>query len=833
MTNTSIPEFIKKESVQTESEKLVTIMSVVCKKIAPLWPLENFVAVNPFMGQTDKKFEEVARQMSQTSGAQMTLPLSFYLQKLEEGKIFAADIAAALEERSLKVGVRTVINKARQMAPEEEQFGQVETFSDVASRVTGKQWSRHLISRVSFWAAAYFDDGQANWSASFKKMDLFSAWKTEASIDRSPEIAGLKGFREFVKELPDSPLEAVSVSLRELGVPNQGLENYLQRNLMRLSGWAGHVSYLDWENGVYGEKNARLLDFLAVLVSWEYCLFKSLKNQRLEDEWYWACQELSQKIPTKDLDNPLNLRLIFQDAFDIASQRDMIDMFETKTPSKRRNDSRKKAQAVFCIDVRSEVLRRNIESIDDKIETLGFAGFFGFPVSFKSLGESEGKAQCPVLIKPKLTVPESLGKTVDVESVEHRKITSHKFLNVIKNFRSSAVSCFSFVSPLGLTYLAKLFTDAFGITRTVPEKSTYGLDKKMAQKRTVDLSTTSKDGLQLGIDVDQQVELAKNAISAMSLKEDFARLVLIVGHGASTVNNPYASGLDCGACGGRSGEPNAKVAAAVLNNVEVRNRLREFEIEIPKDTVFVACLHDTTTDEVKVFNEDQLPEEQRSELRDVKKSLSQAGALTRADRSLRMANLDPKKADKSIIGRSKDWSQVRPEWGLAGCSGFIVASRERSKHLNLNSNYFLHSYEWKKDRDFSILEVIMTAPMVVTNWINMQYFASTVDNQKFGSGNKTLHNVTSGIGVLEGYSGDLRVGLPQQSVHDGEKLQHEPVRLMTVIEAPIAAINGVLRRHESINNLCENGWINLFAMDSEGKVSSRYVGQLEWEQIED
>jgi uncharacterized protein YbcC (UPF0753/DUF2309 family) len=161
----------------------------------------------------------------------------------------------------------------------------------------------------------------------------------------------------------------------------------------------------------------------------------------------------------------------------------------------------------------------------------------------------------------------------------------------------------------------------------------------------------------------------------------------------------------------------------------------------------------------------------------------------------------------------------------------VVAPREHSKQVDLGGKSFLHNYDWKKDAEFGILEVIMTAPMIVTSWINLQYYASTVDNKNFGSGNKTLHNVTAGIGVIEGYSGDLRVGLPMQSVHDGERFQHDPLRLNVVIEAPTEAINQVIAKHPMVRNLFDNQWIYLMAMNDEGQIAQRYTGNQTWETV--
>jgi uncharacterized protein YbcC (UPF0753/DUF2309 family) len=188
--------------------------------------------------------------------------------------------------------------------------------------------------------------------------------------------------------------------------------------------------------------------------------------------------------------------------------------------------------------------------------------------------------------------------------------------------------------------------------------------------------------------------------------------------------------------------------------------------------------------------------------------------------------------ERAIVARSRDWAQLRPEWGLAGCSAFIVAPRERTAGLDLGGRAFLHSYQWRKDEGFGVLELIMTAPMVVGSWISLQYYASTVDNRVFGAGNKTLHNVVGRVGVYEGNAGDLRVGLPWQTVHDGERYQHEPLRLKVVIEAPIEAMNAVLDKHAPVRALCDNGWVELMAMDDAGRISHRYAGGLEWEQVD-
>jgi hypothetical protein len=187
--------------------------------------------------------------------------------------------------------------------------------------------------------------------------------------------------------------------------------------------------------------------------------------------------------------------------------------------------------------------------------------------------------------------------------------------------------------------------------------------------------------------------------------------------------------------------------------------------------------------------------------------------------------------EHAVKSRSRDWSQVRPEWGLAGNAALVVAPRTRTRDLNLNGRVFLHDYQHERDPGGSILELILTAPMVVASWINLQYYASTVNNCRFGSGNKTLHNVAGTLGVVLGNGGDLQVGLPWQSLHDGQDYRHEPVRLSVFVEAPPPAIERIILARGEVRQLVDNQWVHLFAMTEEGARYSHYRGPGQWHSI--
>ena len=322
----------------------------------------------------------------------------------------------------------------------------------------------------------------------------------------------------------------------------------------------------------------------------------------------------------------------------------------------------------------------------------------------------------------------------------------------------------------------------------------------------------------LGLDVAARASLAAGVLHAMGLDQHMAPIVVLAGHGSQSANNPHAAGLDCGACCGQTGEVNARALAALLNDPALRQALAERHLVVPKTTYFLAGLHNTTTDEVQLFDVDLVPASHAQDLMRLRETLLAAGARTRAERAPLLGLDDlctqPDTLLQSLKKRANDWAQTRPEWGLANNAAFIVAPRSRSRAINLAGRSFLHDYDWQGDADGSILELIMTAPMVVTHWINMQYFASTVDNARYGSGNKLLHNVVGGhIGVFEGNGGDLRIGLPLQSLHDGQKWMHTPLRLSVFIEAPRAGIEAVMQKHATVRQLVEHHWLYLFRID--------------------
>ncbi|ESW61821.1 MAG: hypothetical protein Q27BPR15_04545, partial [Rhodobacter sp. CACIA14H1] len=588
---------------------------------------------------------------------------------------------------------------------------------------------------------------------------------------------------------PDTAERAILRASETLGITEAAAGTAFHRLLMDLGGWAQHARWLLWQAELAGDTDTTLIDLLAIRLVWEEALLTHAPA--VAEAWAQTVQIHASPVqPTPDM----VIDAILQDAAERAHQRGLM----AKLSGPRAAKGRPALQAAFCIDVRSEVFRRALESTAPQAETIGFAGFFGLPVAHRPHGTDEVATHLPVLLNPALH-SHSHGS----DAFETRARIDARATRAWGRFRQAAVSSFAFVEAAGPAYGWKLL------------KSSLHLGHKAEEDPAPQFATP--------LDAATKAATGAAVLKAMSMQSGHARLVLLLGHGAQVTNNPHESAYHCGACGGQTGEVSARLLADLLNDPETRAGLPAHGITLPEDTRFVAGLHDTTTDAITLYAK-SVPANHVPDLAQTRKWLDQAAQTARAERAARL----PGATGATVAKRALNWAEVRPEWGLAGCAAFIAAPRPATEGVDLGGRAFLHSYDWQQDKGFGTLELIITAPVVVASWISLQYYGSAVAPDTFGGGNKLIHNVIGGIGVVQGNGGTLRPGLPLQAVHDGAALAHDPLRLSVMIEAPTDAMNDILSRHPGVRALFDNGWLHLFALEG-GRIAHRYRPGLVWE----
>jgi len=786
--------YMKHESYPAALLELVAIADDAVRQIPPLFPLSSNVAVNPFLGQTNETLAVTAARLARVSGTRITPDRSLWAEKLRQQEVTEADLAEALASVESRFDTPDLADVKAALDTEAPSLTPLPTVAELAADVSGVDWPGLIDERIGAWAASHFDQGQALWQPS-RAGSTFAAWREFATRDLTPEIHGLKGFGAFVAGTNRSQWRAIGRAAEALAITPEAAPTAFHRWLITLGGWGQYARYQLWQAELEGETDTTTTELLAIRMVFEEALFGLYRDQ-ISNRWSdIVAQHETPITPTRDQ----VIDAVWQDATERAQQRKLALTLSERQP--RTADGRPKLQAAFCIDVRSEVFRRALEAQEAGIETIGFAGFFGLASAHKAAGSDVTELRGPVLLRPAVTSCAAEDQQKDL----NRRYTA-RAKRAWGRFKLAAVSSFAFVEATGPVYAGKLLRDAMAKSNG-PAKA----DPAPKLDPTLDLTT--------------RITLAGTILRAMSLTDNFARVVMLTGHGADVTNNPHESALQCGACGGHAGDVSARLLAGLLNEKPVRDGLRQDGIDIPDDTLFLPALHHTTTDKVTLYDQDHATGLWARDIAQLKTWLETAGHLARTERATRLPRAE---SASDIARRAVDWAELRPEWGLAGCRAFIAAPRERTDGTGLAGQSFLHSYNWRQDSDLKVLELIMTAPVVVVSWISLQYYGSTVAPALFGGGNKLLHNVVGGIGVVEGNGGALRPGLPWQSVHDGENYQHDPLRLSVIIEAPRDAMNDILARHPGVKELFDNRWLHLIAMDENGDLAWRYERDLEW-----
>ncbi len=788
-------------SLQTSQIDISTAVADACARIAPAWPLDQAIAVNPWWQMRNLPMAEVAAKLETLGQVHCLMPKEYY-ENLWQKQISSDHLAAAAKALNVDADVHSLLDYLERDSGNLHHWHNYSDLLDAQPAHEKKMpWHDEIVQQISQFCGLCFEYPGRVDSSIVNGSGLYQAWLEVVRQDRGIEVLmGEEGLNKYFKELPDSPAQLFEQVYQGFGTPANFTE-YAYALLLDIHGWASWMAYTAWQDAFKEKDNNLVEQLLAMRMAWEWVLWQHTEQTHPAT---FALLQSQFKRQFEQFDfmqsryaAQQEYLWVWQRALEISYQQPLSKQL---LEQELQPVSKPELQAAFCIDVRSEPMRRALEVQSDSIQTIGFAGFFGLPIEYSAAESEYVRPQLPGLLSAAMTAQQ-------VEPTSSAKETSKDVYRINSDQKSieAAPSTFGLVEMLGLFKSYKLIKDSFK-----PSLPAHGIN---------DIDTAGEwQLLQDGKPVvsAELVGLAKGILGAMGLTSNFAPRVLLLGHGSCTANNPQAAALDCGACGGQTGEVNVKVLTQILNDPEVREGLKAEGIEIPEDTRFIGGLHNTTTDEIICYGADSNEAWQ--------KWTQAATQIAQAQRAGSVGINISSDLDKAFKHRATDWSQIRPEWALANNAAFIVAPRGLTKDLNLDGRTFLHDYRWQDDDGFGVLELIMTAPMIVTNWINLQYYASTTDNLKYGSGNKMLHNVVADhIGVFEGNAGDLRIGLAMQSLHDGKEWRHQPVRLSVYIDAPTAAMSDIINRHEHVADLLNKDWLYLFQVDSEGDAIRQYV----------
>lgn len=482
------------------------------------------------------------------------------------------------------------------------------------------------------------------------------------------------------------------------------------------------------------------------------------------------------------------------------------------------------AQVVMCMDDREEGTRRHLEEVAPDIETFGAAGFFGVPMFWQGIDDPAPVALCPVVVTPENHVREQPQPGQEAALARHARRRETRLRWRERLYQGSRRA--PLAGPL-LTAVAGLPALAALTASSLAPAWLARAGERWRQQFEGTVATVAEVGGAGAFSTAEQVERVAAFLATIGLSTGFAPLVLILGHGSGSRNNPHLSAYDCGACSGRHGGPNARVLATMANRPEVRAGLAGRGIVIGDDCWFVAAEHHTGDDGVAWYDLEQVPAAWQPALDRLLAALAEACRRHAAERCRRLASAPPQaspwQARRHVAGRVADLAQVRPELGHATNAAAFIGRRAATRGLFLDRRVFLVSYDPSADDDGAIVERILLAAGPVGAGIALEYYFSTVDNERFGCGSKVTHNLTGLFGVMAGADSDLRTGLPWQMVEI-----HEPMRLLVVVEQAPAVLSAILERQPALQELIGNGWINFAAQHPSTAELSRYCPRRGW-----
>jgi uncharacterized protein YbcC (UPF0753/DUF2309 family) len=715
-------------------------------------------------------------------------------------------------------------------------------------------------------AGAFLDQGIAYWPMPNRQDGFLHSVRDVLGPDWAlyPEYLERLGheFRWQAEQSMDA--EAVIIAaLDRMGVRDVDWESVLQSELLALPGWPGLIRQLELkpELAPHVELPCSLMDFLAVrltlgLVAAAGVLKEkglsalalsqwhaqtegappSLNQRRASAANLWDAivrlgfteRELTSWNPVlqrrllneiKDFDS-LERRRLLHLAYEFRHERDILEplALHRKNHPPVMAAQRPCADVFCCLDEREESLRRHLEEVMPGIRTHGIAGFFGIAMEYAGIDDAHGVPLCPVVVTPRHSVREH--PIAEHTSVYKQRIGRRRTLaGLARNIFIASRTLFrGWVSTAALGPLALVPL----VTRVLSPLS-YGRFERAVLKSLIPRPATQvaftrtqagnmPGGLLQGFTLQEMLDRVAGTLGNAGLRGGFARLVFVLGHGSTSLNNPHESAHDCGACGGRRGGPSGRTFAAMANDPDVRNGLHARGVEISPDVWFIGGYHDTCNAEIVLLELDRLPESHRAEFATLRAAFDTARARDAEERARRFeaasSHGGPAQALRHVQDRADQLGEPRPEYGHATNAVCIVGRRELTRGLFLDRRAFLVSYDAAQDPQDASLAGLLGAVIPVCAGISLEYYFSYVDNERYGCGTKLPHNITGLVGVMNGSGSDLRTGLPWQMVE-----VHEPVRILFVLETTPQRLMKVIAANPELTEFQENRWIRLATID--------------------
>ena len=765
-------------------------------------PLKDFVHHNTLHAFQHLPFFQALKQANSQFGYQGFLSLEEYRQLYREGKIKGNIIKKVLEEHFGMAANDWLVKLLDES---------VESFSDPKIGQFRAHWRSDYhfnLNKVTHpflfrMIAAYLDQGISIWSFPVEPNGFLDSVRTIqqqsfSSIVRSKRVQSL---------LLKDQLELTELLEILVGDPDS-YGWYLFDQQFAHPGWSGMVSVLESQpESLLDAKPITLED----VIKFECLLEIDALDQKFGENWSplgvrfpHPTEELFDATLFEEADLVLQC---WQEAFEWSYYDEVLAGIAAVAPQVPKVNA-PSFQALFCIDDRECSTRRHLEYIDPACATYGTPGFFNVEFYFQpEYGKFHTKS-CPAPVTPKYLIK---------ESANHKKLA--KDVHFHQNSHSLVRGWLS-AQTLGFWSALKLVGNVLRPSSSALEVSSF---KHMDPKGTltIEYQGLEENGLQVGFKVEEMADRVEGLLRSIGLLENFSSLVYLVGHGASSINNTHYAGYDCGACCGRPGSVNARVAAHMANHPEVRKVLADRGIVISEGTQFLGGLHDTTKDEIVFFDEDVLSASNQTLHTAHQQKFAKALDINSLERARRFDTLKKNKPlaglHEAVKKRAFSLFEPRPEYNHATNALCIVSRKSTIKGLFFDRRAFLNSYDYRKDTQGKALAKILGAAAPVCGGINLEYYFSRMDPDRLGAGTKLPHNVMGLIGVANGADGDLRTGLPYQMVEI-----HDPIRLMMIVEQYPDLVLEVLKSNPATYEWVKNYWVHFVVIDPKSRALLRF-----------